>query len=65
MQAPKCKLCCEHHWSPICPNVKGKAVKERVKAIEAAPVTKTATKKTAKKKSKRKKAKKAASAPST
>lgn len=36
--APKCKLCGETHWSPVCPNIgkKGAArTKPDIKAIEA------------------------------
>ena len=64
MQAPKCKLCGEHHWSRVCPKPTGMATaKAKVAAIEAQPKPTKKPKKTKKRKAKKARAKPASPEP--
>lgn len=38
MIGPKCKLCGENHWSPVCPNAKKAKAHQRVAQIASRPV---------------------------
>lgn len=40
MQAPKCKLCGEQHWSPVCPKFSKNRTVARVAQIASQPAPK-------------------------